>query len=298
VGRTAGPRHRAPGRAAAATLPAVRALPVRGAAVHELGLPLPPAPMPAFRGARPLKRWRYVGVFGPELMLCVGDARIGPVPRRWWAVAEPDGTLHERSTVGRGGVRFEGGRLLVDAPGVRIELELDDGDGIEVVSPHGDSWIWTRKQGGVPARGRVWLGGREHAVDAEAVVDDSAGYHARRTAWRWSAGVGRGADGEPVAWNLVSGMHDGSEASERTVWVGGEPREVGPVEFADDLGRISFADGGALDFTEWCAREERIDLLLLRSRYRQPFGTFTGELPGGPRVAEGFGVMEEHDVRW
>ena len=34
------------------------------------------------------------------------------------------------------------------------------------------------------------------------------------------------------------------------------------------------------------------------SRYRQPFGTFAGELPGGLELAEGYGVMEDHDVHW
>jgi len=41
-----------------------------------------------------------------------------------------------------------------------------------------------------------------------------------------------------------------------------------------------------------------INLLIFRSDYRQPFGTFSGELPGGPRLSEGYGVMESHDVRW
>ena len=36
----------------------------------------------------------------------------------------------------------------------------------------------------------------------------------------------------------------------------------------------------------------------MRSRYRQPFGTFSGVLPNGVRLAEGYGVMEDHDVRW
>ena len=31
---------------------------------------------------------------------------------------------------------------------------------------------------------------------------------------------------------------------------------------------------------------------------RQPFGTFAGALPGGIELAQGYGVMEEHDVRW
>jgi hypothetical protein len=36
----------------------------------------------------------------------------------------------------------------------------------------------------------------------------------------------------------------------------------------------------------------------VQSRYRQPFGTFSGRLPGGLELAAGYGVMEEHDVRW
>ena len=77
------------------------------------------------------------------------------------------------------------------------------------------------------------------------------------------------------------------------MWVEGEPHAVAHQEFADDLSAV-----GGLRFTEWSAREENVNLILMRSRYRQPFGTFEGELPGGLRLAEGYGVMEEHDVHW
>jgi hypothetical protein len=276
----------------------VTPLPVRGPEVRRLDLPLPPGPMPLLRGARPLKRWRYVGVFDRELMLCVGDARVGVARRRWWAVAEPDGTLSERTTASRGGIRLEAGRVLVDAGEVRIDLELEESDGVEVVSPSGRQYIWTRKQAGARARGTVTLAGRERRVDCEAFVDESAGYHERHTAWRWSAGRGRGAGGERIAWNLVTGVHDSPESSERTLWIDGRPREVGPVRFTDDLSRVAFAEGGALEFEEWCAREEHTNGVLFSNDYRQPFGTFGGELPGGLHLAEGWGVVEEHDVRW
>jgi hypothetical protein len=48
----------------------------RPAGLHALTLP--PAPMPARDGLRPLKAWRYVGVFGPKLMVCRAPVRIGP----------------------------------------------------------------------------------------------------------------------------------------------------------------------------------------------------------------------------
>jgi hypothetical protein len=268
-------------------------LPARGERVRELGLALPPDRMPAWRGARPLKRWRYVGVYGPELMLCVGDARVGPIPQRWWAIALPDGSLRERTTLGRGGVRLRPGQVLVDSGDAQINLELVESGGVEVASPSGGAYIWTRKQAGVPVSGAVTLDGREHRVEGDAFIDESAGYHERRTAWEWSAGNGRSEDGRRVAWNLVRGLHDAAADSERTVWVDGEPREVGPVEFAEDLSSV---DG--LRFSEWSAREEHVNLVLFRSDYRQPFGSFSGELPGGLRLAEGWGVMERHDVRW
>jgi hypothetical protein len=263
-------------------------LPARGSAVRSLDLPLPPARMPLLRRGRPLKRWRYVGVYGPELMLCVGDARVAGVPRRWWAVALPDGSLFE----GARGVDLGPGRAR--AGGGTVDLVLEEARGVEVVSPHGRSFIWTRKQAGVEVRGRVRLGEREWQVDGPlGFVDDSAGYHARRTAWRWAAGIGRARDGGAVAWNLVEGVHDAPHASERTIWVDGEPDEVEPQRFAADLSGV-----GDLRFEEWCAREDHTNRLLVRSDYRQPFGAFSGVLPGGLELETGYGVMEWHDVRW
>jgi hypothetical protein len=272
------------------------ALPKRGPAVRDLDLTIPPARMPRRHGWRPLKRWRYVGVYTPELMLCVGDARIGPVPQRWWAVATPDGDLRERTTFGSGGVTLKGSTVRVQARGVEIELALEESAGMEVVSPAGDAYIWTRKHACVPVRGTVAIDGRRHAIDSAAgFVDESAGYHDRHTEWRWSAGVGVATDGHPVGWNLVEGIHDASDVSERTVWIAGEHQSVGPVSFAEDLSSI----GGSVDmrFTEWSAREASTNALVMRSTYRQPFGTFTGSLPG-VELQTGYGVMEYHDVKW
>jgi hypothetical protein len=257
--------------------------------------------MPRWRAGRPLKRWRYVGVYTPELMLCVGDARVGPVPQRWWAVALPGGELRERTTFGTGGIALDGSSVRVQAPGVRIDLALEESPGVEVVSPVSSrgAYIWTRKQACVPVSGSVEIDGATHPIDASAgFVDDSAGYHPRHTTWRWSAGVGRAVDGRPLGWNLVTGLHDATAASERTLWVAGEAIEVGPARFADDLSSVEIDGGGELRFEEWSRREHSTNALVMRSRYSQPFGAFGGALPGGVELAEGYGVMEAHDVHW
>ncbi len=64
-------------------------------------------------------------------------------------------------------------------------------------------------------------------------------------------------------------------------------REEFGAEFTARLIERVRAEGGSLEFTEWAAREEDMNVLLMRSRYRQPFGTFTGTLPGGIALAEG-----------
>jgi hypothetical protein len=274
-------------------------LPRSGPAVRGLDLPLPPRRMPLLRSGRPLKRWRYVGVYGPELMLCAAQVHIGPLRQQWWAAATPDGAIRGRTSLRSAGVRMNASHLAVSSRDVRIELELAEAPGREVVQPHGGRrYVWTRKQAGVPARGFAELDGRRFEVDGEGVIDETAGYHERHTTWRWSAAVGRGAAGERVAWNLVSGVNDSPRDSERAVWVDGQAHEPAPVDFADDLSRIAFAEGGELRFSAWAAREERTNLLLIRSSYRQPFGTFSGALPGGVRLAQAFGVMEWHDVHW
>ena len=255
--------------------------------------------MPLFRDGRPLKRWRYVGVYGPEMMLCAAEARIGPLPHRFWALAQPGQELLGGSTFSSRRVRVAGPVVAVKTPEVRFHVTLDEQPGVECLSPSGAAgYVWTRKQAGVRARAAVEIDGRERLVDAEAVIDETAGYHERHTTWRWSAGVGCAQGGERVAWNLVAGVNDGPVNSERTVWVDGEPIEIGPVEFAGDLSSVSFGEGGSLRFFEWAALETRTNLLLVRSSYRQPFGTFAGDLPVGLRLAEGYGVMEEHDAWW
>jgi hypothetical protein len=253
------------------------------------------AGLPLFRGRQPLKRWRYVGAYGPEVMACVGVARIGPLRQRFWAVCEPGRPVLARTTLGGGGVRMEGSRTLVDRDGVRIDLAVEEAGGVE--TRHADH-VWTRKQAGVPVRGTIAVAGRSYAVDCLGAVDETAGYHRRHTTWTWSAGVGRSTAGARLGWNLVTGVNDTPAGSERRVWIDGAAREVGPVTFAADLSSVTFAEGGGLSFSAWGAREDRTNLLLLRSSYRQPFGTFSGSLPGGVELAEGYGVMEWHDVWW
>jgi hypothetical protein len=207
------------------------------------------------------KSWQWVGAFGPELMLCVAWAKVGPIRRSWWAVWDGS-TLHEGTK----------------AP---FSLTYERGTPIEVTTGP----MFTRK---TPLRVRGEVLGR--SIDLPGLLDESHGRHPRRTAWMWSAGAGLSASGSAVIWNLVEGLHDGSP-SERTVWVDGVPHEV-PHQPFHGLSRV-----GDLRFDPAAVRAKRENYLVLRSDYEQPFGRFTGSLPVAGDLT-GWGVMERHEALW
>jgi len=281
----------------------VGALPWRGPGPGRPELPLPPGPMPLRRDGQTRKRWRYVGLYAEQLMLCAARAQVGPVTQSFWVLWDRERGEQLAHTAMRPGsreVRFDGPRLEIAARGLRASLTLGEaGAPIETIcpSPGGSGWGWTRKRAGVPISGTVEAGGRRWQLDGLGVDDQSAGYHQRHTSWHWSAGVGTAADGRALGWNLVEGINDPPHASERAVWVDGEPYEPAPVRF-EGTDAVAFAAGrGRLEFSPESERARDENFLLVRSRYRHRFGGFSGSLDG-IELASGLGVMEEHDAVW
>ncbi len=255
------------------------------------------AALPLLQDGRLRKRWRYVGVWTPTLSICAAHVQVGPARQEFWAVWDRStGVLHERTRRRRGRVDLADGRLRIADGPVLLELALTLGSPVEVRTPYGRSSAWTRKTVG-QAHGRGVLAGRRVAIEGAALLDDSAGFHPRRTRWQWSAGSGLDDLGRTVTWNLVAGLHDQMPDTEDALWIDGVPTRVGPASFDDDLSAVRFT-GGALRATTEAERSRAENLLVVRSSYRQPFATFTGSLPGGRRLVSGSGVMEEHDALW
>ena len=240
-------------------------------------------------------------------MICAASIQVGSARQTFWGIyvragAAPGGeTLIERTRLipRRGALDLAPGRLRIRDGEVLLELVLDEDEGIETTCPNGSAYVWTRKQAGVRARGTLTLGARPPVeIDALAVIDDTTGYHARVTEWWWAAGVGSSPDGEPLAFNLVQGVNDPPSGSERAVWVAGSPHEVAPVRFSADLTTIACDDGSELHFAPEAERSRRENLLIVRSNYRAPFGTFSGTLPGEIPLAYALGVVEHHRAHW
>ena len=189
---------------------------------------------------------------------------------------------------------MDGAEIVIEARELRARLLLGDSDPVESICPSGSAWGWTRKRAGVPISATVETADGHWELDGHGVDDESAGYQKRLTSWHWSAGIGRATDGRAVAWNLVEGINDPPANSERAIWIDGKPVEPAPVSFRE-LAAVEFSDGGLLTFTPGSERTRSDNFLIFRSSYRHLFGDFRGSLDG-VELAEGFGVMEQHDA--
>jgi hypothetical protein len=232
-------------------------------------------------------------------MLCAARAEVGPLTQSFWIFLDRQTPQHAARTILRPGSRevtLDGPRLEIDGPELRASLRLGEVDPIEATNPSGKASAWTRKRVGMPVEGTVEVPGRRWQINGRGVDDESAGHHQRHTRWRWSAGVGEAVDGRSLAWNLVEGIHDPPQGSERAIWIDGEPSEPAPVQFRGTEG-IDLGDGERLEFRGESEHVHNENYLLIRSDYRHQFGSFSGAL-GGLELAEGLGVMEEHDAHW
>lgn len=263
-------------------------------------IPLPPARTPLFRGLRMRKSWRYVGVWSESVSVCAARIRVGPLPQEFWGVWHREiGRMTEHTRLRAGRVDMTPGGITVLDRGNRVDIVLheDPETAFEVVTPVGRGWTWTRKLA-VRAVGSAFVDGIEVPIDGLAMIDENAGYHPRLTHWWWSGGTAVLDDGRLAVWSVIVGLNDTPPLIENTLWLDGSPVPTGPVTFAPDLSEVRFDDGNTLRFTEEAERASTTDLFVVRSAYRQPFGTFTGKLPGGLVVRQGFGVMEDHRALW
>ena len=282
--------------------------------------------MPLRRGGRWRKRWRYVGAFCDELLLCAARVQVGPLGQTFWAIWDREGRqMWERTRLrlpgrARRGLdrepgRRRGHRRLRARRGRRVVR-------IEAPTRRG------RRGAGLPARRRRPLGGGRLPQPARASTcgresgptfrssatfgSASAAGGSRRAGSRTSrrattrttrSGAGRPASARPPTGARSAGTWSAASTTRRSAPSArsgstASPSSPGPVSF-DGLEAIAFDDGARLEFTRRVrAAKARRTACSSATRYRQPFGSFTGTLPGGLELERGLGVMEHHDAHW
>jgi Domain of unknown function (DUF2804), C-terminal len=228
---------------------------------------------------------------------------VGFLSNEYWAMLdrrqkEPKLRFQTKTHYVRNRVEISPEAAIVEDGDVSISLPLRATDQFVVYRPEGRAYIWSHKELCEGAEATVRIGDVERTIRGTAFVDVNAGYHFRRTQWRWAAGAFTADEADPVAWNAITGLFDTPTNSERTIWKGSVGSEIEPVRFSDDGNLVTFAEGGELTFVPEATLRKRVGLFLIKSRYEHAFGVFSGTLPGGIQIDEAVGVRERQDALW
>ena len=184
-----------------------------------------------------------------------------------------------------------------EAGEVRGFLRTGSGTWAESVCPNGeDGFVWTRKRScrststsgsATAAFAARRPGSRTSPPAITPATRSGAGPPesgpsptAARSAGTWS----RASTTRPSAPSARSGSTASRSSRRRSSF--------------DGLETIAFDDGSRLEFAAEAERVANEKRGPVSYSYRQPFGTFTGTLPGGLELEHGLGVMEHHDALW
>ena len=206
-----------------------------------------------------------------------------------------------------GEIRAEGDRITLRAetsPGKAEPLRLLTRAGYR-------GWAYTEKRTPLSVAGSIRVDGKEYIArspDAMALTDWTGGFMRRETFWNWAAIAGVLPCGRPLGMNLSCGVNE-TGFTENGFWVDGAFTPVDTVNFrfdGDNLDapwEISSRDGRvALKFIPRGRRSERINALVVATRFTQLFGEFEGTLrppeSGAIPLKGCFGWAEDHYAKW
>ena len=155
----------------------------------------------------------------------------------------------------------------------------------------------------LPVEGTLQWGSRRIELAADqttGIFDIHKAHYPHHTWWRWATLAGRDDRGSLVAINLTHNLVQDDAFHENALWIDGElsllPKPA--FDLAGDAWTVEAGDGTALRFDGDGERREDLDLLgLLRSRFRQRYGRFSGTA-AGRAISGAWGLMEDHDSRW
>lgn len=298
---------------------------------------------------RPLriKRWRFVGLYAPNLTVGLAVVHTGYLGSSFFFVYdhqekrlyEAEGTSpfalgttisdHAR----KGEAVFRGRKLHAsirydDETQIEVKAETPKGEvslsarideRLSTLTPHQTitptptpgRFTCTHKAAGMPAWGELRLAGKAIPLAREttfAVTDHTVGVHDAHWEWRWACFGGLAKNGQRVGLNLVEPVFDPVN-QENALWIDGRHYPVSAARFSlnpkaplEPWHMVSEDGQVDLHFVPIGERAKTLNVGLLLSAYRQPFGHFSGLLrpAGGPSLEiEGLsGVVELHEARW
>jgi len=169
-------------------------------------------------------------------------------------------------------------------------------------------WTYTQKHNALTVTGKLEIDGISIDLnDALASYDFSAGYMRRETSWRW-ANISSSQGNTLLGLNLAAGVNE-TGSCENALWVNGRRHLLSPVHFLFDRDHIDrdwriHSDDGRVElrFKPLNKRREKLNLLVLKSNFRQFIGRFEGFVIDDDGQKHPFnnvmGLTEDHYAKW
>ena len=198
--------------------------------------------------------------------------------------------------------------VRVKLHGLDVEATINESSGpppITAIALLGEGLLnATEKRALLAVRGAVRCGQREMPLaGGTAGYDYTHGLLPRHTQWRWAYALGKTEAGEPFGFNVVQGFVGEAECAAflgTEVFPIAEPRFDFELEEPMKTWRLT-GKGIDLAFEPGAIHAQTTNLVVVKSRFVQPVGSFTGTLRVGGRdvrVAGLPGVVEDQDVLW
>ena len=202
-------------------------------------------------------------------------------------------------------------------PRVQVDMYLlEDIDSVQplvVVSPVDENRpLYTHKVA-CPVEGMVMIGDEKIRLDPEkdiGLMDVQKTFYPYHTFWKWATFGGYDARGRLIALNACQNfISDDEKYNENCTWVDGKITLLTAARFEFDEKAlmepwsVETTDGGLeVTFRPAGERRGRTNLGVVMSDFHQPFGEFTGKMPGRGQeeiVVDGaFGLCEHHLARF
>ncbi|MDB2386477.1 DUF2804 domain-containing protein [Shewanella sp.] len=175
-----------------------------------------------------------------------------------------------------------------------------------------NGWTYTQKHNALTVKGTLKVNHEPQPLQrVTAGYDFSAGFMRRDTSWRW-ASINALTDVGSIGLNLAAGVNE-TGCNENVFWIDGKRHLLGAVHFdfprqrtkelQTEKWRIySDNDQVKLSFTPLNCRQEKLNLWLLKSNFRQYVGYYSGHiidnLGNKHQLDNVLGLTEDHFARW
>ena len=172
-----------------------------------------------------------------------------------------------------------------------------------------NGWTYTQKHNGLKPIGELVVNEEQQPLkNALASYDFSAGYMRRETSWRWASFNAEIEQGT-IGLNIATGVNETGN-SENVFWINGERHLLGAAHFnfsrhnGSKDGWHIVSDNGQVDlhFTPRNVRSEKLNLILLKSNFRQFIGDYNGVIHDNSgnkyKLSNVLGLAEDHYAKW